>query len=252
MYGLPFPQIDPIIIHLWGPIALRWYNLAYIVGFGLGYAGVIWWINARQQLQRPLVDNAFHWVLISVLMGGRIGEFLFYPQPLEHFLYIWQGGMSFHGALLGLIIGIYLFSRRYQQPFLTWIDHISLVAPMGLFWGRLANFINEELIGRVTDLPWAVRFPSGGYLPRHPTQIYEAIFEGFVLFIALNTVAYRTSLLKKPGHLSGLFLIGYGLFRFGIEAFKVPDGMIGPLTTGQALCLPMVVVGLILVFRKQA
>lgn len=232
-----------------GPIALRWYNLAYILGFGVGYRGILWWMRKRQVLQEKYLDQSFHWVLVSILLGGRLGEFLFYPQNLENILYIWEGGMSFHGALVGLILGVYLFTKRYHQSFLAWLDHMALVAPVGLFLGRLANFVNGELIGRPTEMPWGVCFPLGGYIPRHPTQIYEAIFEGIVLWIILNSLAYTTNALKKEGYLCGLFLVGYGFFRFIIEFWKVPDAMVGPLTTGQLLCIPMVVFGLIFLYR---
>ena len=250
-----FPEIDPVILHIWGPVALRWYNLAYILGFGLGFCALKWWQRKKDIISTTAIDAFLPWAILSVVIGGRVGEFLFFHKSDQDFieiLYIWHGGMSFHGALGGLLIGTYIFCKKYKINYLSWLDHLSLVAPIGVFFGRIANFINDELYGRLTFLPWAVRFPSGGFLPRHPSQLYEAFFEGVMLFTIINFSALEKNSLSNPGKTAGIFLAFYGFFRFCIEFTREPDGWWGPITIGQALCLPMIMYGLFLALRKKS
>ena len=259
--GLAFPDIDPVAFQLgWFPI--RWYSLAYI--FGLIGA----WLLARKMSRASQsvftvlkIDDFLLWATAGIIIGGRLGYVLFYNLgyyiefPLQ-ILTIWQGGMSFHGGLIGVILATVLFARKKQIPILSIGDILVCVAPIGLFLGRLANFANAELYGRVTqNVPWAVIFPNGGDLPRHPSQLYEAGLEGIVLFIVLNLVwwfgdRYR----NRQGFITGLFFVLYGIFRFGIEFFREPDAHLGfvagQLSMGQILCIPMVLFGLWLINRS--
>ena len=195
------------------------------------------------------------WATLGIVVGGRLGYVLFYnlghyiEAPLEAFA-VWQGGMSFHGGLLGMVTAIVLFARRNAIPVLQMADAIAVVVPIGLFFGRLANFINAELWGRVTDVPWGVVFPNAGPEPRHPSQLYEAALEGVVLFIVLQLIVARGGL-KRPGLVTGVFLLGYGLARMLVETVRVPDAqvgyLVGPVTMGMTLSLPMVLGGLVLI-----
>lgn len=264
-FALAFPQIDPVLIEL-GPLAIRWYALAYVAGIFLG-----WMLLKRmsEQCSPPLLsekalDDVILYAVLGIILGGRLGYVLFYnPAYYFHFpleaLKVWQGGMSFHGGLVGITIAMLLFARRFQIPFLKLTDLLAICAPIGLFFGRLANFINGELWGRTTDVPWAVVFPSGGDVPRHPSQLYEAMLEGALLFVILLWLSKQTALRVKPGVLSGLFLLGYGLARAFVEFFREPDEQLGFLfqffTMGQLLSLPMVLGGLALAvwsLRKSA
>ncbi|NQV82431.1 MAG: prolipoprotein diacylglyceryl transferase [Rhodospirillales bacterium] len=257
-FAIPFPAIDPVIISL-GPLAIRWYSLAYIAGLLLG------WRLLRRLVQRePQVggtieaDDFLVWAMLGVILGGRLGYVLFYNfavyinNPLS-ILAVWQGGMSFHGGLLGVIAATILFCRRRGLDLWTFADRLACVAPIGLFFGRLANFINGELFGRVTDVPWAVVFPRGGPAPRHPSQIYEALGEGAVLFLVLMWLVRQDSIRRRPGFLTGVFFAGYGIARSAVEFFRQPDAHIGFLsfgtTTGQWLSVPLVLVGLWLMLR---
>ena len=191
-------------------------------------------------------------------MGGRLGYVLFY-KPVYYFqnpaeiLYVWQGGMSFHGGLLGLVVAIVVFSRRRGFRTLALGDLVAAAAPLGLFFGRIANFINGELFGRTTDVPWAVVFPHGGDLPRHPSQLYEAFLEGVVLFAVLAALAHRPGVTRRAGLLTGVFFLGYGASRIFVELFREPDAhlgfIVGPLTMGQILSIPMILLGLYLIVR---
>ena len=253
---MPYPHIDPVALQL-GPVSIRWYGLAYVAGFLCGLKYMLWQVDQGRgaPLTRPHVDNLFAWVILGILLGGRLGYVLFYnlayyfEHPL-HILFTWQGGMSYHGGLLGVITATLLFCWRYQLNFTDVMDKIAPCVPLGLFFGRLANFINGELYGRVTTVPWGMVFPHGGPLPRHPSQLYEAVLEGLVLFALLHVTARRS---PPRFTLSGLFLVGYGVFRFGVEFFRQPDDLPelhGPafqfLSMGQWLSLPMIVLGLIL------
>ena len=254
---IPFPAINPVLLSI-GPLAVRWYALAYIVGIIAGwfYARAIiaserYWGGAA-----PLTvidfDDFVIWITLGIILGGRIGYVLFYNLPhfAEHPLQIfelWNGGMSFHGGVLGCFVAIYAFGRRRRIPLLSLGDVTTAVAPIGLFLGRLANFINGELWGRPTDVPWAMIFPNGGPLPRHPSQLYEATLEGIVLFVVLALMV-RAGALKRPGLVSGSFLLGYGIARVICEQFREPDVQLGflwgGLTMGMILCIPLMLAGI--------
>ncbi len=258
--ALPFPAIDPVLIHL-GPLAIRWYALAYIAGLLLG------WQLARTLVARPKLwggtspmqpadlDDALFWATLGVILGGRLGYVLFYnPQFFlahpEEIIAVWKGGMSFHGGLAGTLLALVLFARSRGIVTLSLLDVASVVAPIGLFFGRLANFINSELWGRPADVPWAVIFPNGGDIPRHPSQLYEAGLEGVLLFLVM-LVAVRMGALKRPGLAAGIFAIGYGLARITGEFFREPDVQLGYLafgtTMGMWLSVPVVLAGVALV-----
>jgi phosphatidylglycerol:prolipoprotein diacylglycerol transferase len=257
---LTFPDIDPIALAL-GPVVIRWYSLAYVAGILLG-----WWVLAREHAKRPVrgltkaaLDDMVVWAVAGIILGGRLGYVLFYKPLyyLEHpsqILHLWEGGMSFHGGMLGTIIAFFLFCRKHHIAFLPVIDLIACVAPIGLFFGRVANFINGELYGRVTDSAFGMVFPTGGELPRHPSQLYEATLEGLVLFAIMMVLLKCTLIRLKAGSLSGFFLIFYALARITCEFFREPDAHLGFLlgfsTMGQLLCLPMLAGGLYLVLRK--
>lgn len=258
MTGIPFPDIDPIALQI-GPFAIRWYALAYLVGFIAGWRYCLH--LARLTPFRPHradLDDYLTWAVVGTILGGRIGYVLFYNLPyyLENplaALRVWEGGMSFHGGMLGVILALILFAlKRGFSPFALG-DVIAAAAPIGLFFGRIANFINAELWGRTTDLPWGVVFPGAGPLPRHPSQIYEALLEGLVLFLVLFYLAHRKDLRARPGIVGGAFLIGYGICRFLVEFVREPDAHLGFLwfgaTMGQLLSLPMIAVGIIFIWR---
>jgi phosphatidylglycerol---prolipoprotein diacylglyceryl transferase len=257
---LPYPHIDPIALQL-GPLAIRWYSLAYLAGILLG-----WWMLKKEHANKPIpnltqkgLDDTIAWAVVGIVLGGRLGYTLFYKpgyylaHPLQIF-YVWEGGMSFHGGLLGVIIAFLWFCRRNNVRFFHLIDVIACTVPIGLFFGRLANFINGELYGRVTDSALGMVFPTGGELARHPSQLYEAGLEGIVLFALLVWLLKYTNARSKPGLLSGVFLCGYALARFFVEFFREPDDFLGfffgSVTMGQLLCLPMFAYGLYLICRK--
>ncbi len=250
---IPFPNIDPIALDL-GVLAIRWYSLAYIAGILLG-----WWIIVRELAARPLeglnkkaIDDMIVWAIIGIMLGGRLGYCLFYKpgyylaNPVE-ILHIWQGGMSFHGGFAGFVLAFYLFCRKYNVRFLALMDLMACVAPIGIGLGRLANFINGELYGRVTDSPLGMIFPNSDGQPRHPSQLYEAFAEGLVLFMIMMCLLKLSTLRTRAGALSGLFCIGYAAARIICEFFREPDAYLGFLfagaTMGQLLSLPMLLVG---------
>ncbi len=261
-FVIPFPSIDPVLIEI-GPIAIRWYALAYVVGLLLGWRYMRWLAKAPPRPIEPQnVDDFLVWATLGVVLGGRLGYVLFYQpayylsNPIE-ILATWQGGMSFHGGFLGVVIAAILFARRRGIPMLAFGDLIACAAPIGLFFGRLANFVNSELYGRVSDVPWAMVFPTDrDGLPRHPSQIYQAVLEGAVLFAVLFFLSRRGQVRARDGVLTGVFLIGYALARSIGEVFRQPDAQIGFLlggsTMGQWLSLPMLVVGLCLVARVRS
>ena len=255
---LVFPAIDPVLIQL-GPFAIRWYALAYIGSLVLG------WRIARRlvRLGPPVaspehVDDFLTWATLGVVLGGRLGYVLFYQpayylsHPLEA-LAVWQGGMSFHGGALGVTAALVLFTRRHGLPLRGFADRIAVVVPIGLGLGRLANFINGELWGRVTtaDVPWAMAFPNAGPELRHPSQIYQALMEGAVLLAVMAVLCARPAIRARFGTLTGAFLIGYGIARTIGELFRQPDAFLGFLyagaTMGQLLSAPMVLAGIVLV-----
>jgi phosphatidylglycerol:prolipoprotein diacylglycerol transferase len=261
---IDFPKFSPVAIPIYGPIAIRWYALAYIVGIVLG------WIYARSLLKTerlwggpppispPQLDDFILWVTIGIILGGRTGYVLFYNLPFFMqdplaILKLWEGGMSFHGGFVGCVIAVIWFARANNVSILSLGDITTAVAPLGLLLGRIANFINGELWGRVADasLPWAMIFPNDRMqLPRHPSQLYEAGLEGLVLF-AILAVMIRLGALKRPGLILGGFIAIYGLARIICEHFREPDPQLGflwgGLTMGMLLSVPMVIVGAILV-----
>ena len=253
------PSINPVFMSL-GFIDIRWYSLAYIFAFILGSV-IIKRLNSGSYrlLSDDKIDKFFIWAIIGVILGGRIGYVLFYQTNLfftkpTYILEIWNGGMSFHGGLIGMILSIYLFSLKYKIQFFYLSDLVSLVAPIGLFLGRISNFINTELYGRVTDFPLAIIYPLVDNNPRHPSQLYEAFFEGIILFLIL--LFYFSKKPKKYiiGTISGLFLIFYSIFRFLIEYLREPDYHLGLIfyyfSMGQLLCIPFLLAGLWIVVRK--
>jgi phosphatidylglycerol---prolipoprotein diacylglyceryl transferase len=249
---IPYPEIDPVLIQL-GPFAIRWYALAYIAGLVIG-----WQVMRRVCAQPPRIlsplkiDDFLLWAALGVILGGRIGYVLFYKpgfyleNPLA-VLTLWEGGMSFHGGLLGVIAAILAFALRNKtDPFML-SDLVAIVAPIGLFFGRLANFINGELWGRVSDVQWAMIFPRGGPLPRHPSQLYQAFFEGVLLVLLVAAVWKLADGRHRPGLLTGVFCAGYGVARIAGEFFREPDAHLGylwgPLTMGMLLSVPMLAFG---------
>src|SRR5882724_9941920 len=269
---LTFPNIGPELFHIdafqllgltLGPFALRWYALAYIVGLLLGWRYCIWLARRPPALvTRPQLDDFLLWAIIAVILGGRLGYVLVY-QPgyyLSHpelIVHVWHGGMSFHGGLVGVILAMALFAWRRGIPFLALTDIVAAATPIGLFLGRLANFVNGELYGRPTDVPWAIVFPDpeAGPLPRHPSQLYEAELEGIVLFFVLLLLARSTAVRRRLGVLSGSFLMGYALSRMFVELFRQPDVQLGYFlggtTMGQWLSLPMLAFGVLLISRAR-
>ena len=260
MFAISFPAIDPVLIEL-GPLAIRWYSLSFIGGLIFG-----WWFLKHYGALAPSgwgkaeADDLLTWMTVGVVLGGRLGYVSFYnlgfytENPLS-ILAVWEGGMSFHGGLIGAGLAAWFFARRRAIPFLHLSDACCVAAPIGLLLGRLANFINGELYGRVGDVPWAMVFPRGGPLARHPSQLYEAALEGVVLFAILYLLSRREAIRRRFGLLSGIYLIGYGLARALVELFREPDAHIGflgaGLTMGQVLSLPLLAVGLYLVFRAR-
>ena len=253
------PSIDPVVMSL-GFMDIRWYSLAYIFAFILGSV-IIKKINSKSYrlISDDKIDKFFIWAIIGVILGGRTGYVLFYQTNLfftkpTYILEIWNGGMSFHGGLIGMILSIYLFSLKYKIQFFYLSDLVSLVAPIGLFLGRISNFINTELYGRVTDFPLAIIYPLIDNNPRHPSQLYEAFFEGIILFIIL--LIYFSKKPKKYiiGNISGLFLIFYSIFRFLIEYLREPDFHLGLVfyyfSMGQLLCIPFLLAGIWILVRK--
>jgi len=253
------PSINPVVISL-GFIDIRWYSLAYIFAFILGSIIIKRLNNASYRLiSDDKIDKFFIWAIIGVILGGRIGYVLFYQTNLfftkpTYILEIWNGGMSFHGGLIGMILSIYFFSLKYKIQFFYLSDLVSLVAPIGLFLGRVSNFINTELYGRVTDFPLAIIYPLVDNNPRHPSQLYEAFFEGIILFLILLFYFSKKPNKYNIGTVSGLFLIFYSIFRFLIEYLREPDYHLGLIfyyfSMGQLLCIPFLLAGLWIVIRK--
>ena len=265
--ALPFPMIDPILLQL-GPLAVRWYGLAYVAGILLG-----WWYARRLVSNNSIwgdkpapfgkidLDDFLVWAALGIVLGGRIGYILFYDlarylnNPAEIFA-VWRGGMSFHGGALGTLVAMILFSRERGFSTLGLMDVIATVSTFGLFFGRIANFINAELWGRVTDVPWAVVFPNGGELPRHPSQLYEALLEGLMIFLILRLLIFAGGKLCKPGFIAGAWIFFYGTSRIIVEFFRQPDAHIGYLaggwlTMGMVLSTPMLMVGAYVMIRAK-
>ncbi len=246
---IEFPQIDPVLVSI-GPLSIRWYGLMYLFGFLFA----LWLANRRADKSnsgwnREQVSDLLFLGFLGVVIGGRVGYVLFYnfglflDNPLYLFK-VWTGGMSFHGGLLGVISAMAWYAYKNNRSFFNVADFIAPLVPFGLGLGRLGNFMNDELWGRVTDVSWAVLFPSGGFLPRHPSQLYEFALEGVLLFVILNIYIRKS---RPVGAVSGLFLLGYGAFRFIVEYFREPDehlGLFGEfISMGQILSSPMILIG---------
>ncbi len=242
---MKYPDIDPVLVHL-GPIQIRWYGLMYVIGFVLAFIIMLHMSRRRNNdLTRTEIEDLFAYCILGLIIGARLGYCAFYnlgyylSNPIK-ILAVWEGGMSFHGGLIGMILVGWLFSVRRKKPFFMLADLAAIAAPPGLFFGRIGNFINGELYGRVTQAPWGMVFPDGGPLPRHPSQLYEAFFEGIVLLIIIYGLSFRA---KVHGTLLASFLICYGGMRFCIEFLRQPDTQLGfvfgNLTMGQILCLLM-------------
>jgi phosphatidylglycerol:prolipoprotein diacylglycerol transferase len=264
---MPYPEIDPIAFSV-GPVDVHWYGIAYVVGIMLG------WFYARRLIETPRLwageapmsrvqlDDFLVWAAVGIILGGRIGYILFYDfpnvaaEPLRA-IQIWNGGMSFHGGFAGTTLAMLLFARRHRIPVWSLFDIVAAVVPIGLFFGRIANFVNGELWGRLSDAPWAVVFPQAGPFARHPSQLYEAGLEGIALLAVLALAIWRFGALKRPGLVTGLFVCGYALSRITVEFFREPDAQLGYLyggwlTMGMLLSLPMLAVGVWAIVRARA
>ncbi len=260
LFAIPYPVIDPVLVDV-GPFPIRWYALAYVAGLiaGWGYAR---WLCTREGLWhgRPhpspiSIDDLVVYIAFGIVVGGRLGYVLFYNLPFYlanpgEIVAVWKGGMAFHGGLVGAVLGLWIFARRHAVNPLSVADIVAGGVPVGLLCGRLANFIKPELWGRETDVPWAMVFPGGGPLPRHPSQLYEAGLEGLLLFILLALMINRGAL-RRPGLVAGCFAIGYGLARIVAECFRQPDPQLGFLfggaTMGMLLSVPVILVGVVTV-----
>jgi phosphatidylglycerol:prolipoprotein diacylglycerol transferase len=249
-------NFDPVAFQIFS-LEIRWYSLAYIVGIVLG------WIYCKRKLIKDqliidLFDDFISYLIIGIILGGRLGYVLFYnfeyylENPME-ILMVWNGGMSFHGGLLGIVVASKIFSKKYELDQFIFLDLVALSAPIGIFFGRVANFINSELYGTETDLPWSVKFILIDNIKRHPSQLYEAFFEGIVLFFILRYF-FKKQYLNRPGQISGLFLIFYSLFRFLVEFFRLPDQQMGylilNLSMGQLISIVFLIIGTLLFFLK--
>lgn len=246
--------LDPILFQI-GPFALRWYSLAYIGGIVVAWWYILRMLKAPGAPAAPRhIDSFVTWITIGIILGGRFGYVIFY-EPAKYLanpidaLKLWEGGMSFHGGLIGVVIAMWGFTRTNQLSFLRFADYVAVTIPFGLGFGRLANFINGELWGRVTTAPWGVVFPTGGPYPRHPSQLYEAFLEGLVLFAILWWMFWKTDARYQPGKLMGSFALGYGAFRFFVEFFRESDAQLvefaarSGLHMGQWLSLPLIIGG---------
>jgi phosphatidylglycerol:prolipoprotein diacylglycerol transferase len=273
LLAIPFPDVDPVAIAL-GPIAIKWYGIAYLIGLVLGWLYIRrllseprLWANEKPPFSPQKVDDLLVYITLGVVLGGRLGYVLFYEpstyltSPLDIFA-VWRGGMSFHGAVVGCIIAIWLFASRNGLSVFSTSDLVTAAVPIGLFFGRIANFVNAELWGRPTDVSWAVVFCNeriraahgfcpGGEMPRHPSQLYEAALEGLALFVVLRLLTHHFDALKRPGTVTGTFLIGYALARSAAEFYREPHFMAGPLTAGQLYSLPMLLLGLYVLWRAR-
>lgn len=271
---MPFPEFDPFVFGLqWNGFGLRWYALAYVAGlFGGWWYGIRLANNSRiwdargPAVTRAQIDDLILWIALGVIVGGRLGSVLFYntsilwTAPLDVFK-IWEGGMSFHGGLIGVTLALIVYARRNGINLLHLADQTAPCVPIGLFFGRVANFVNGELWGRPTDAPWAFIFPAaplvdGENLPRHPSQLYEAALEGLVLFLVLRWATHHGGKLKRRGWVAGMFLLLYGVFRASLEVVREPDLQMpeflrGYVTMGMLLCIPMILGGAYLIWRSR-
>ena len=264
---LPFPEIDPVIFQI-GPLAVHWYGLAYVAGILIGWyyarrlvQNTALWRNGEPAATLAQLDDFLLWAAGGIVLGGRIGYILFYDlgsvleNPIRA-LEIWNGGMSFHGGFIGTTLAMIIFSRRNRIAIWSLFDIVAAVVPIGLFFGRIANFVNGELWGRLSSAPWAMVFPTGGPFARHPSQLYEAALEGLVLLAIIAWFIYRRHALKSPGLVTGIFVLGYAASRIFVEFFREPDAQIGYLaggwlTMGMLLSLPMALVGIWAIARAR-
>lgn len=258
---IPYPNIDPVIFSI-GPVAIRWYGLMYVLGFVAAYLLIPRRNRSREiGLTGTVAQDLIFYIACGLVVGARLGYILFYQyaalgtyvsNPVE-IVATWRGGMSFHGGLIGVVLAAWIFCRRRKLPFWAVADSVVVTAPIGLFFGRIGNFINGELWGRTTDAPWGMIFPEAGPLPRHPSQLYEALLEGLLLFILLWALRQRPF---RDGSITVFFLFFYGLFRFIVEFFREPDPQIGYLlgfiTMGQILCLAMILAAGVLYLALKA
>lgn len=267
LLDIPFPAIDPVALQI-GPLAVRWYGLAYASGLILGWLYIrrllsehaLWPAN-RAPMSADDADELLIWVTAGVIIGGRLGHVLFYQSgyyfsnPLE-ILAIWNGGMAFHGGLLGTGIAMLIFARRHGVSIWPVMDLVSAAVPIGLFFGRTANFINAEVVGSQTTMPWGMVFPGWGNDPRHPAMLYEAALEGLALFVILRLATHTLKSLKQPGLTTGLFLVGYGVFRIFCEFFKIVDYRLivegYPITKGMVYSVPMLLIGAWFIYRARS
>lgn len=288
--SLSYPDIDPIAFHI-GPLPIRWYSLAYIGGLAAGWwylarlirNSKLWPAKAGSPLSREQLDDVLFWVALGVIAGGRLGYLVFYEPGLliapwqslgsmmgdgilktvigwihiPPAIMLWKGGMSFHGGLIGVALAGYFFARRNRLDALSLGDLFACAAPVGLFFGRIANFINGELYGRAADIPWAMVFPNDPLqIPRHPSQLYEAALEGLVLFVVIRLASHVFKILQRPGAAIGLFLAGYSVSRIIVENFRQPDIQMPDfpfgLTMGMMLSAPMLALGVWLIWRTRA
>lgn len=260
MIAILFPNINPVAFRIFN-FDIYWYSFAYIFGVAIGYV-LLKYLNGKEKniFSDKALDDLIFFMVIGIIVGARLGSVLFfdYEKLIERPLMIFEvrkGGLSFHGGVLGVVLAIYLLCRKHKMNFFAAGDLIACVAPIGLFLGRIANFVNGELWGRVTDVPWGVVFPHAGSLPRHPSQIYEAALEGILLFAILMYLHSKPNWRRNPGRLSGAFLFFYGCFRFAVEFVREPDYpgyVLNIVTVAQLLCMPMIGLGVYLMCRKPA
>jgi phosphatidylglycerol:prolipoprotein diacylglycerol transferase len=251
-----YPEINPVIFEV-GPFAIRWYGMAYVLGILAGFLLLKSEFKKRLNMNQAMVMDVMTWVIIGIIIGGRIGYILFYDLayylqfPFKIFA-VWEGGMSYHGGALGVLVSTWIFAKKNNKSLWGILDLLAVGSTIGIGLGRLANFINGELYGRVSSVPWAMVFPMGGPLPRHPSQLYEAFFEGGVLFLILFWLLKKTTL--KNGNILGLYLIGYGVIRIGIECVREPDTQLGlfwnMISMGQILSGAMVLTGIVILSRR--
>lgn len=256
MLLIPFHNIDPVIVRISSELSLNWYGLSYL-------AGVLFVTLASERMSRQyklgfpegIYKNVMFWAMVAIVVGARLGDVIFYnhdyylQRPLE-ILATWKGGMSFHGGVIGVVVMAFFYTRYHKINLIKFLEVAAVNAPIALMFGRLANFINGELYGRVTDVAWAMPFPKGGGLPRHPSQLYETFFEGIVLYVVLRLLYKYVH--KKPGFVGGCFLMGYGVARFCVEYFREPEALSwiesSYFSGGQILCLIMIAMGVVLTF----
>jgi phosphatidylglycerol:prolipoprotein diacylglycerol transferase len=260
MLAISFPNINPVAIQF-GLISIRWYGIMYVLSIVVG-AYIMQKLEKKYKIMciyKNDFDSLIIYIMLGIIVGGRLGYILFYIQDytvndFSIIFKVWQGGMSFHGGVIGVVLATWIFCLRHKKNLLSVTDLIACVAPIGLFFGRIANFINAELYGIKTNVDWAIIFPNTDGYPRHPTQLYEAFAEGILLFIIMMFVIRVPKIRETRGRISGIFLVSYSIFRIGIENFREPDAHIGyilnGITLGQLLSLPMIILGMFLYKRK--